>query len=309
MNTNKVNNPEISLLDVYTIVLQYKKLVFATTMLSFIVSLIIALLLQNVYTSSTLLIPSTKDDNLSSEISGVAKLVGVNFGGENVSNLKEAIAVLTAKNFLNKFVEKHNYKPIIFSERWDSDTKKWIPQSPNIIKRITNILPIKKNNSTKKIGSPHEPTIWELVGYFQENMVINENALDGTITISFSHHDPEFATELVNRIVTEINSNLQTDYIKRSQNINSYLQEELKTTQLAEMRSVLFNIIGDNFNNIAIAKAHEEYVFKVLDYAIVPEEKSGPKRVLIILLGMITGMVLGIVIAFVLSFRSAAKES
>lgn len=51
-----------------------------------------------------------------------------------------------------------------------------------------------------------------------------------------------------------------------------------------------------------LANAQKEYVFKTVDPAVAPQEKSEPRRPLVILLAVMLGMMFGVLIAFVRFF-------
>jgi len=48
-----------------------------------------------------------------------------------------------------------------------------------------------------------------------------------------------------------------------------------------------------------LANTQEKYAFLVLDVVVVPEEKSKPKRTLIVLLGFILGVMISILFVFI----------
>jgi len=50
------------------------------------------------------------------------------------------------------------------------------------------------------------------------------------------------------------------------------------------------------------ANVRDEYVFKTIDPALVPEEKSGPKRALICVLGVLFGAMLSTLFMLVRHF-------
>ena len=50
------------------------------------------------------------------------------------------------------------------------------------------------------------------------------------------------------------------------------------------------------------AEVRDEYVFKTIDPALVPEAKAGPKRVLICVLGTLLGGMLGVILVFIRHF-------
>jgi LPS O-antigen subunit length determinant protein (WzzB/FepE family) len=71
------------------------------------------------------------------------------------------------------------------------------------------------------------------------------------------------------------------------------------------MQSVFYQLIEDQIKNKMLAEVQDEFVFKIVDPAVIPEEKSKPKRALICILGFMLGGMLGV--AFVL-VRMAFKK-
>jgi uncharacterized protein involved in exopolysaccharide biosynthesis len=59
-----------------------------------------------------------------------------------------------------------------------------------------------------------------------------------------------------------------------------------------------------------LAEVQEEFIFKVVDPAVVPELKAGPKRALICVLGTLLGGMLGVAIVLVrFAFRKEDIEA
>lgn len=51
-----------------------------------------------------------------------------------------------------------------------------------------------------------------------------------------------------------------------------------------------------------LANAQKEYVFKAVDSAVVPQEKSAPKRALICIAAIMIGGMLGVLVVFLRAF-------
>ena len=64
------------------------------------------------------------------------------------------------------------------------------------------------------------------------------------------------------------------------------------------MKEVFYTVIEEQIKNKMLAEASPEYVFLPVSPAMVPEEKSQPKRALICILGVLLGGALSV--AFVL---------
>jgi len=78
-------------------------------------------------------------------------------------------------------------------------------------------------------------------------------------------------------------------------NINiQYLEAQIEKTSIAEMREVFYTIIEEQIKSKMLAEASPEYAFVTVSPAMVPEEKSQPKRALICILGTLLGGMLSV---------------
>src|SRR5690606_17452194 len=84
----------------------------------------------------------------------------------------------------------------------------------------------------------------------------------------------------------------------------AYLRKQLDSTQLVEMQRVFFDLIESQTRIIMLADARDDYVFRVIDPAVAPEEKVRPRRGLIAVLGTLSGGLLAVI--FVLLRHAAA---
>ncbi|XQF93037.1 hypothetical protein ACOBV9_02180 [Pseudoalteromonas espejiana] len=78
-----------------------------------------------------------------------------------------------------------------------------------------------------------------------------------------------------------------------------FLTEQLNTTKVADMRSVLYNLYEEQAKTIMFANVRDEYIFKTIDPAFAPEEKESPRRALICILGAIGGLLISIFLVLV----------
>jgi capsule polysaccharide export protein KpsE/RkpR len=62
-----------------------------------------------------------------------------------------------------------------------------------------------------------------------------------------------------------------------------------------KVQETLYELLSEQFEQTKIEEAKETPVVKVLDAAAIPEKKSGPSRILIILVGVMTGLIAGVV--------------
>jgi uncharacterized protein involved in exopolysaccharide biosynthesis len=73
-------------------------------------------------------------------------------------------------------------------------------------------------------------------------------------------------------------------------------------------REKVLELLTQQYELAKIEEAQEDISFQTLDAAVPPEKKSGPKRMLIVLVSCIAGIILGIVTAFSVEFWSIHRE-
>jgi uncharacterized protein involved in exopolysaccharide biosynthesis len=71
---------------------------------------------------------------------------------------------------------------------------------------------------------------------------------------------------------------------------------------------VFFQMIEEQLKNKMLAEVQDEFVFKVIDPAVIPEEKAGPKRALICLLATMLGGMLGVLIVLIRYFTNKPED-
>ena len=73
---------------------------------------------------------------------------------------------------------------------------------------------------------------------------------------------------------------------------------------------MFYQLIESETLTFMLANAQSEYIFKTVDPAVVPQERSAPKRQLIAIVATMLGGMLGVFFVFVRAFiRSGKKES
>ena len=87
----------------------------------------------------------------------------------------------------------------------------------------------------------------------------------------------------------------------------AYLEGKLEETSITGMQQVFFQLIETETRTVMLANAQPEYVFKTVDPAVAPQEKSEPKRALIVVLAVMLGGILGVFVVFVRAFIKSDK--
>ena len=133
---------------------------------------------------------------------------------------------------------------------------------------------------------------------FLEKVSISADKKTGLISLSVEYYSPYIAKQWVDQLVVAINQHMQQRKLQMVNTNIQYLEAQIQKTPIAEMREVFYTIIEEQVKSKMLAEASPEYVFVTVSPAMVPAEKSQPKRALICILGTLLGGMLSI--AFVL---------
>ena len=96
--------------------------------------------------------------------------------------------------------------------------------------------------------------------------------------------------------------------VKEAEARIAYLEGKLQETNIAGMQQVFYQLIESETRTVMLANAQDEYIFKTVDPAVVPQEKSEPKRALIAIVATMLGGMLGVFAVFVIAFIRSGKE-
>ena len=121
---------EIDLLELFQVLWSGKWLIGAITGFAAVLSVVVALMLPNIYTGSALLAPASdlggSMRGLMQQYAGLASLAGVTLpGGEEASQAQLGMEMMTSRAFIGDFVERRNLLPDLLAfESWNRATGK-----------------------------------------------------------------------------------------------------------------------------------------------------------------------------------------
>lgn len=311
------NENEIDLLDLFSILLQRKKMIISITLLSMIIIVLFSIIsivlapesspLPNVYEPKALLLINDTDSSSggissllsSSGLGSLAGLAGLSIGSET-SNSQLAVYLTTTNYFLDDIIDKFDL--------------------------------IKRYNVKKSVRAESRDEL-------SKNLKAEIDTDSGVLTIQFKDIDPTFAQSVVNYSVEYLEkrfddmgidkNKLQKENLER--NIANTYEEirklELETHALgksisgygpvsSEASSVLemtrlelelaaqkevYIQIKTQYELLKVAMASEKPVFQVLEYAENPDRKSGPSRGLLCIIVTFAAVFFSIFLAFILN--------
>jgi uncharacterized protein involved in exopolysaccharide biosynthesis len=273
---------EIDLRELFAVIWRGKWIIIAVTAVFAVASVFYALSLPNIYKSEALLAPAgeQKSGGLSGQLGGLAALAGVNLGsGAGVDKTALAIEVLKSRDFITRFIERHNILVDLMAiERWDINT--------NTIEYNPEVYDVSIDRWTREVKKPKSsmPSMQEAYKVFEKQFRIEQDQTTGMVRISIEHQSPNISKRWVELLISDINLEMKQRDILEAESSISYLKKQILETEIADVRTALFSLIEEQTKTLMLANVRSEYAFKTVDSALAPEEKSSPKRAIIVIL-------------------------
>lgn len=294
---------EIDLRELFSVIWQGKWLVIAIMAVFAIVSMVFAIMQPNIYKSEALLAPAAEEQGgglsaLASQFGGLASLAGVNLGAKGGTDKTQlAIEVLKSRQFTSDFIQKHNIlADIMAAKKWDREQDKVLYDE--------DIYIAETNTWSREVDAPlkPEPSMQEAFKVFSKILSVNSDKETGMVTLSIEHLSPTVAQQWASWLVQDINKVMKERDVAEANRSSEFLNKQIALTNVADIKTILYKLVEEQAKTIMFAEVRDEYVFKTIDPALVPEEKAKPKRALICVLGTMLGGMLGVMFVLVRYF-------
>jgi len=298
---------EIDLKELMLTIWAGKWIIIGVTFVFSVLSIIYALYQPNMYTSEALLAPVEQEQSLGGlqgQLGGLASLAGINLGGGASNNTQLAIEILKSRQFASEFIQKHNILPdLMAADTWNLDN--------NTLVYDTDKYNVSEGKWVREVSPPFKskPSMQEAYEVFSRLLSINQDIETGMVRLSAEHISASIAQQWVNWLVEDINQTMKTRDVTEAEKSTAFLTTQLEQTKLTDIREVLYKLVEEQTKTIMFANVRDEYVFKTIDPAMVPEEKSGPKRALIVVVATMLGGMLSVFIVLVRSFSNKTNAT
>ncbi|MGD9841548.1 MAG: Wzz/FepE/Etk N-terminal domain-containing protein [Steroidobacteraceae bacterium] len=314
MNTNTQDwdeDDELDLRELFRTLWKGKWFILAVTAMAAAISVAVALWLPNEYKATVVLTPASTSSTsslsrLAGQFGGLAALAGVNLGGQSDGD-KTVVAMELVKSwgFQEQFIRDNQLEvPVFAAKGWNRATNQLVIDP--------DVFDAKKKAWVRKFksadGQTAQPGGWELYEELSKRISITQDKKTNLITLSVEYYSPYLAKEWADKIIVAVNKHLQDQDRREASKSIGYLQKKMNETSLTEMRSVFSRLIEEQTKNLMLADVSDEYVLKTLSPAKVPEQKSGPKRALICVLGILVGVFVSVFAWFGISMMNSRKR-
>lgn len=281
---------EISLLDLWQVLMDYKWSIIFITTLATAASIAVAIKMTPIYRAEVILAPVQEEGKgglgaSMAQLGGLASMVGLNVGGGD--NTEQHLAVLTSRAFLSSFISDEHLLTRLFADKWDTQKQQWLLDEKE-----------------------KPPSLLAAHGVFVKNVLSTSvDKKSRLVTLAIEWKDPQEAAAWANKLVTLFNEHQRKQAINQSNRNIQYLQQQIQKTSVIDVQKMFYGLIENELKTMMMANVRKEFTFKVIDPAQPPEKKIKPKRALIAVLGAVAGMMLGVFLAFFRNFLRNQKKS
>jgi uncharacterized protein involved in exopolysaccharide biosynthesis len=267
---------ELSLIELWKVLVEYKLLIIVFTALTTLGAIYYASTLPTIYKAEVLMLPADDSisgggSHLSNRLGGLSSIAGISLGG-NSAGIKgeQVLARLKTRSFLINHIKEKNLKPILFANQWSQSGGVWINEEPSD-RDSAELL-----NDMIEAGS-------------------HSRSKAGLVSLSIGWKNPHNLNKIANianNLVSSMNSHAKDRAILEARDSISFLEKELEQTSILNSQTILYNLIEQQMGKIMMANIRDEFVFKVIDPAVVPKHAETKPILMVVFIGLILGIFL-----------------
>jgi capsule polysaccharide export protein KpsE/RkpR len=238
----------------------------------------------------------TNSGSLPGQLGGLAAMAGVNLSSGGIDKTAIALQTIQSRDFISKFIRKHNILVELMA------AKGWDRQS-NTLAIDESLYSVKDMTWIRNVKAPRkpEPSMLEAYAVFSDMFELSTDSKSGLVTLEFKHYSPFFAKQILDWLVADINQEMKLKDIQEAEKSIVYVEQQISKTNISEVKATLFSLIEEQTKTLMLANSREEYMFKIIDSAFVPELKFEPKRMIIVTVVTFFGGVFGVFVVLLFS--------
>ena len=279
-----VEEDEINLLDMFIVLLKYKKLIAGIVVVAGIGAIVISLLMTNIYSSESTIVPVEQEKSaVGSALSalgglgGLGAIVASEVGIGGTGSLEKFEVVLKSRELTNTVIQQHNLLPVLYEDDWDKARLKW------------------------KVDKP--PTLQDAYKNITEGLLkVNVDKKKNVLKASFEFRDAATASNILIYYIEGMSNYMRRNALETARAQQEHLSQEMARTSDPILRTKLAEMLADQIQKESLAKVQKYYGFSVIDPPFVPEKKIKPKRAVICALTVIVAFFLAVFLAFFLEY-------
>lgn len=236
--------------------------VFALSVLTGTVTLLVLFLLPNLYESSATVVPTTEDGKPNFSLGVLASSFGLTVGGP--TKIEDLESLFKSRELTARVFRKHNLWPLAFPDSFDPATGK---VRPGWRERISGVR-----------SEPVPPGDWDALRAVEKRLKVSVSRKLGTLSVSFESRSAAGSRDVVTYYLEEAKNRLQEKALERAIRNKGFLEIHISRTVDPIIRERLYTLYSQEVEKEMLARNREQFGFTVLDPPMVPDRKARPKR-------------------------------
>jgi len=288
---------EIDLKELWATISKYKREIIKFSFGITLIAFFYALSIPNSYKSSTLLVPQEQSKPaLGGGLAALAGMAGVSLGGGSADAATSLDVILKDYDFNKVVIEKYGLIDRISSSK----------QEKNMVFALGfgGIYWLLNGSEDSDKTTPKEDEIFATFEALQDMMSFSSDKKTTLMTLSAVAFDRFLAKELVEIYLEEITLHLKKMEAKELLKKIKFYKQELASTNDIQLKTQISSLLASIVQKRVLSSSNDFYVVSQMIAPRVAhvQEKTKPKRSLIIILAMITSLIFGVFAVFFKEF-------
>lgn len=289
----------VGLLDYVTIAARGWKIVVLTMLFTTLAMVIYLNVAVYKYTAMVKLTTTQSAGGLGSQLGNLGALASIasvrlpqGAGEQNFLNFSQS---LLSRSTAEELLKRPDLIRVMFEKEWDAGSQRWMePQGP--VKAIATF-------GRTILGLPvfpyRPPDAARVQKYLETYVNVAEDSRKPVISMTYSHKDPNFAVKLLGAIAAIDDETLRRKSLTRSASYIAYLEDQLRVVQLAESRTALALVLGEQVKQRMLASASAPFAAEPISAISVSDKPTAPKPIAFLIAAAIGGLIVGVLIVLV----------
>jgi len=215
-------------------------------------------------------------------LGGLASLV---VPDDEATRVAHSLEILNSREFALGFTADEGILHELFASRWSDETSAWKKRG-----RIDRVKLFLEGVDSDALLLAPDP--WEVQERFGDLVFVKSDPATNVYVLTVTAEDPVRAADWANIIISQLNDHVRKLAVEEAEAMIRQLKEQLSNTLLAETHQALSRALQRQFERAALAESQQDYVFRVIDPAIVPYFPASPRRLVMAALTFLLGGVL-----------------
>jgi uncharacterized protein involved in exopolysaccharide biosynthesis len=214
---------------------------------------------------------------LRAKTSGLGAMIGIGQLAGSDSEFLYNMNFVTSREVADAFLQKYDLQREFFSKEYDKDGNYKNPKKLGALYSRIIGADYQKDKDEDILLTPG-PSKQAMYKAFRRVFTIDVNSKEMTVSTTVMWKDPLKAKQWANNYIAFVNRILKDKAIRASNLKIQYLESQIKERPEIEVQNSIYGLIEDELKRIAIAESSDEYAFKVIQRAYLPERRSSPNR-------------------------------